>query len=129
MGTKDFKVLFFGFLIFWGIFAHAQNIQPKASISKTSITIGDTISLKLKVVAAASSKISWPLVQDTITSKIEVLNKTKIDTNFSEDKKQMTLSQTLTITSFDSGFVTIPPFKFIYGKINDSTPLFAETNP
>jgi len=129
MGTKKIKKIFFSVFIFWGLLAHAQNVQPSASISKTIITIGDEAKLNLKIIAPSSAKINWPVVQDTITAKIDILSKSKIDTVFSEDKKQMTLSQTLTFTSFDSGFVTIPPFKFIYGKINDSTPLFAETNP
>ncbi len=109
--------------------SEAQEIQAVSSVDKTSMLIGDELKLSLKVTAPSSAKIIWPVFQDTITQNIEILSKARIDTVFSQNKKQITISQLFSVTSFDSNAVTIPPIRFIYGKINDSTPLYAETKP
>ena len=64
----------------------------------------------------------FPSVPDSFSSKLEVVERSKIDTSTLDDKKREKLSQRLFITSFDSGMHQIPPFYFKLknGKILDS---------
>ncbi len=120
------KILILGILLF---FANNLNAQTAAAALDTNtILIGDQINLNLSFTSPASYKVFWPLLNDTITDKIEIIEKSKIDTSFSKNKKQLFLTQKIKITSFDSGYYAIPPFKFEYKKVNDTITHFKETN-
>ena len=78
--------------------------QAKATVDKDSILIGEQIKLRVQ----GQFKIGqdqWPSL-DTI-SKFEVLEKSEVDRE--EEGDLVTLSQTLTLTSWDSGILFIPP--------------------
>ncbi len=70
----------------------------------------------------------WPVLRDTIIRHVEVAGRSKIDTLYSADKKDMILSQTYTITSFDSGSYKIPSFEFNYKFLKDTNNYIAFTN-
>ncbi len=125
------KKIILNILIFvFGIFVNVSfsQVAPKAtaSLDTNTILIGDHVNIKLKLECKKGDKINWPLIRDTITGEVEVISRSGIDTLASQNG--LTLSQTITITSFDSGSYIIPPFQFVYGKLNDTTPLYAETN-
>src|SRR3990172_3627854 len=63
---------------------------------------------------------------DNITKQIEVVGISIIDTTLPADSVNTILSQTLIITSFDSGNFVIPPFRF---SIEGDTSAAAETEP
>ena len=112
-----------------GQMAWAQQVKTIAKIDTNSILIGDQVRLKLSFTLPANYKALWTPFSDSIVGKIEIINKSKIDTAYSKDKSQKTLTQSLTITSFDSGFYNIPPFRFAYHKPNDTTLFYLESNP
>lgn len=96
----------------------AQQAQVAARIDSTSILIGDQTTLRLTVAYDAKNgvpKIQWPQIGDTIISKVDVISKSKIRTIL-PDSAQPTIQQQvedIVISSFDSGYYAIPPFKFI----------------
>ncbi len=115
-------VVALGLLLLTGTGVLAQT--PKAVLDSATILIGQQVRVELSVtyrVDAGPVNIVWPVVTDTITSKIPVLHDTHVDTILPDKKsdpylfKQM---RTLTITSWDSGYWAIPPFTF---TINDDT--------
>jgi hypothetical protein len=101
----------------------AQDVKAKARLDTTKIMIGDHVKLELLLERPAKLKVTFPLIPDSLT-KIEIINRSKIDTIASADKSLITERQVLTITSFDSGHYPVPPFKFVIG--ND-TSKFVET--
>jgi hypothetical protein len=94
--------------------------QAVASLDTASIFIGDQVTLKLTFTAPAGYRIQWPSISDTLTGKVEVLRRSRIDTALTEDKKQLRLSQNLVITSFDSGYYALPPLVFRYSEPGDT---------
>jgi len=62
-----------------------------------------------------------------IYKEIEIIKKAKIDTIYSENNELTTLSQKLTITSFDSGYYAIPPIRFLYKEHGDTNIYTEET--
>ena len=74
----------------------------------------------------ADFSINWPDFNDTIISKIEILEKSAVDTVLSDDNR-VSLKQRLLITCFDSGYYAIPPVHFTYTVPNDTIQHFEET--
>ena len=101
----SFSVLFLSLLL-----VNGQEIKLKTALEHDSIWLGDQIKLLIVVEQPAGTKIEFPQLRDSI-QKIEILNKSKIDTS-KLDGTRIQLKQTYLITCFDSGAHYIPPFKF-----------------
>jgi len=96
----------------------SQNANAVAGIDSTVIVIGNQTHLHLKLTYDTKGgvpKIQWPLITDSLVSKVHVVSKSKIDTVIPDHANPTLQSQTqdLVITSFDSGYYAIPPFQFI----------------
>lgn len=100
----------------------AQQVTVKASIDSTHILIGDQIKLLFEIEKPKDLDIHFPQVPDTFSAHVEVISRSKIDTLQLDDKTREKLTQSLFITSFDSGAYQIPPFYFKLkdGKVLDS---------
>ncbi len=101
-----------------------------AVINRNEIMIGEqaVISLSCKIDKNNPAKITFPIILDTLVKNIEVVRKSTIDTlQTGENVSETRLEQKLYVTSFDSGYYAIPPFKFkIDGEIAE-TPAFLLT--
>lgn len=116
-------VLIFGFTQI-----NAQTYSVEANPDTNSILIGEQINITLKAIYRVDEgevNIILPTLYDTINEFIEIVNKSTIDTVIPDknDPYAFVQQQNITITSFDSGYYAIPPFKFI---INADT---IETEP
>ena len=92
---------------------------------KESILIGEQMEFKVTLKGASGDTMLLPLIEDTIITEIEVINRSKVDTAFEGAQlEQRILSQTYTITSFDSGYFPITPrVALINGEEIESNPL------
>jgi hypothetical protein len=106
---------------------YPQSFSAKAKLDTNAMLIGDQVKLELRFSFPEKTLIRWPLIGDTIINGIQVTDRSKIDTSFSQDKKTVTISQVLRITSFDSGFYMIPPLRFYYRLPPDTAIKFAQT--
>lgn len=86
-------------------------VQVSATADSSRIMIGSQFHLQLtaKQKALAGWRINFPIVADTF-NHFEVVSRSKIDTV--TDNSSTTYTQTITLTSFDSGYWQIPPFRF-----------------
>lgn len=95
---------------------HAQVIV-KTEIDSTEILIGQQAHITLKVTADTKDKITMPVFpQKFLTKGIEVLNENVIATKNMNEGKRISVTKQYTITSFDSSFYYIPPFKIKVGS-------------
>lgn len=117
-GLVKHIIYFFTVLLLPQFGLYAQQVQVSARIDSTSILIGSQTILRLTAAYDAKSgipKIEWPQIGDSVISKVAVINKSKIKTII-PDSSQPSIQQQvedITISSFDSGYYAIPPFKFI----------------
>ena len=118
-------ILLFLFLLLRAATALAQTAS--ASLSPGAMLIGDQATFSLKFTAPKGTQVLWPMIKDTILGNIQVIERSKIDTTLSADKKNIQLFQTLKFTCFDSGFYTIPPLRFYYRNLPDTTTRYAES--
>ena len=102
----SFSVLFLSLLL-----VNGQEIKVKTALEHDSIWLGDQIKLLIVVEQPSGTKIQFPQLPDSI-QKVEILNKSKIDTS-KLDGTRIQLKQTYLVTCFDSGAHYIPPFKFV----------------
>lgn len=104
---------------FGSISADAQ--KAVLSLDTSSIRIGEQVQLRLNATLPKSASIYWPAIPDTLTAAVEVASKSKVDTNATSRKEFVTYSQTISITSFDTGYHYIPPFTIHYSYSGDSS--------
>lgn len=98
-------------------------IKATAKLDSNEIKIGQQVKLQLsiqyRVDGGKRIQVLWPEIADTIRKEVEVVSQSKIDTIVDKaDPFLFTQTQTLNITSFDSGYWAIPPFKFLAGDTN-----------
>jgi len=91
------------------------------SLDTSSIRIGERVLLRLNATLPKSASVYWPIIADTLTSKVEVASKSKIDTNATSRNEFTNYSQTILITSFDTGFHYIPPISIHYSYAGDTS--------
>lgn len=115
---KNCSILFLIFIFAGNVFS--QNVIATAKLDSNKILVGDQVKLKVQVTYPTKTAITWPLLNDSLTSKIEIVEKSKIDT-VSKDANKLTLSQSYTITSFDSGGFYVPQISFKYKDPGDTS--------
>ena len=101
----------------------AQQIKATAQLDSNEIIIGQQVNLKLSIQYRVDNgkriQVLWPEIADTIRKEVEIVSQGKIDTIVDKnDPYLFTQTQILSITSFDSGYWAIPPFKFFAGDTN-----------
>lgn len=96
----------------------AQNATVKAVLDTQQILIGDQINLDLYVEFNNVIPVSWPAFKDSITGQIEVVQSSIPDT-VKKETGETVIHQRLVITSFDTGFMVLPPIPFVFN--GDST--------
>ncbi len=111
--------------LFYSSVLFGQTASSK--LDKSTILIGDQIQLTLEFSGTSDLKVNFPILKDTISKNIEIIKASNIETTISEDKKQKTYKQILTVTSFDSGFFPVKPFRFNYTQGQDTAKHFIET--
>jgi hypothetical protein len=110
-----------------GFHGFSQSVMATAKLDTNSMLIGDQVKLDISLSFPLKTEVSWPNIPDTILQTIQVVTRSKIDSTFSADKKSLTLHQNIIITSFDSGFYTIPPIRFFYRQLPDTAIRFVQT--
>lgn len=107
-------------------FAQTNRIKANAVIDSTNILIGDQINLRLEVDQPNNVNLEFPQIADSISSSIEVIERSPLDTFELSDEDQIRIIQNFVITSFDTGVQMVPQFKFTlkYDELADS--LFTE---
>ncbi|HTB07880.1 MAG TPA: hypothetical protein VK806_13090 [Bacteroidia bacterium] len=100
------------------LFSTAQNVVVNARLDSTVMLIGSQTHLHLSVSYDNKDglvKIQWPVISDSIISKVKVVSKSKIDTVIADSTHPTRQKQTMDVivTSFDSGYYAIPPFQFV----------------
>jgi len=91
------------------------------SLDTSSIRIGERVLLRLNATLPKSASIYWPAIGDTLTTAVKVASKSKIDTNATSRQEFVNYSQTILITSFDTGYHYIPPFTIHYSYAGDAS--------
>lgn len=108
------------------LFALGQSDPVSVRLDTTVIRIGEQTLLHLEVVQPAGAVVQWPTVADTLNAHLEVVHDSGVDT-ISTDNALIRQVRTLRITSFDTGFWAVPPFRFaVNARTVETEPLLLE---
>lgn len=114
--TRKWYMLIFSWLFLlmmpYGI-AHAQPFQAEANLDTNNILIGDQIYLNLNITQPQEARVSFPDLEKQLAPAVEVLESSKRDTVVLEDNR-IGVRQRFLLTSFDTGQVDLPSFRFPY---------------
>ena len=102
ISRKHIVIFLTGLLLSPALSGTGQDVAASARLDTTTILIGDQVGLTLSFRMPAGAQVRWPLFGDTILRNVQVINRYKIDTTPDPDKKHLTLSQKILVTSFDS---------------------------
>jgi hypothetical protein len=89
------------------------SLAQKVSIDKKEIFIGEQVKIDLSIDLSLGQSVVFPQIGDTLSSKVEVLEKSAVIDEKDNAGKITRKKQTIFITAFDSGFYAISPFKFL----------------
>ncbi|HMI01244.1 MAG TPA: hypothetical protein VK541_02105 [Pedobacter sp.] len=100
----------------------AQDIKVNARLDKTSILLGDQTVLHLSAELPANGTVSFPLLADTLSAKVQIVSAGRADTLTDKNKPGLKLiSRSYVITSFDPGLQMVPALVFQSGGKNFTT--------
>lgn len=91
--------------------ALAQQFTVSSQLDSASIQIGEQARLRLSVAQPTNLQVSIPILSDTITKGIEIVEIVKADTISLSDSR-IQVNYDYLITSFDSGFYFIPSYTY-----------------
>ena len=107
----------------FGLNIQAQQVAAWTKIDTNAIMIGQQVNMEIGLSSEEGLRVDWPFFGDTLSSNIEVLNKSAVDTLVEKGVRRMI--QQLTITSFDSGYFKIPSINIQYQTQGDTMAKFA----
>jgi hypothetical protein len=94
----------------------AQDIKVNARLDKTSILMGDQTVLYLSAELPSDGTVSFPLLADTLSAKVQIVSAGRADTLTDKNKPGLKLiSRSYVITSFDPGLQMVPALVFESG--------------
>jgi len=88
----------------------AQYIEVKTEFDTNQIRIGEAFQLEVMVNHPEGIRVDFPLIQDTLMDKIEVISAFPADT--AENSGMLEIFKRYRLTSFDTGLYVVPPLKF-----------------
>lgn len=98
-------MLVYAFL-FLAMALHAQLISVRSLVSSDSLMIGDQVNFTLRVEAAPDLPFNMPMLQDTLSSSLELLSPVMGDTSLSDDGQ--VVEHSYLMTSFEAGMHMLP---------------------
>ena len=90
----------------------ANNVVMYAKMDSSAIWQGEQISIKLEVVQDKDAQVEVLIPQNNLTDEIEIIKVTDGDT-IDIKNNRIQIDREIIITSFDSGFYSIPSIKSV----------------
>ncbi len=105
------KLIYTILSIFITLSTYSQSVTIEARLDSLHILIGEQTKIQLEVAVDADKRAFLPALADTLVKGIEVLEISRPDTQYLNNRQRMVISQEYLITSFDSALYYIPPFE------------------
>ncbi len=102
------------FLLLNASFAMAQGVSVSASMDSLILLVGEQTQMTLEVAQPADAVVNFPLIEDTVVSGLEVVERLPLDTQVQADNS-LIVRQRYLLTAFDSALFYIDGLPFVYG--------------
>ncbi len=98
--------------LFLSLSGFAQQHVAKAELSMDTVQIGDHIKLKISLQTSDKNSVVFPVLSDTMDSKIEFISVGDLDTILDAKKHSKSYAKTFTLAIFEPGIYTFPEIPF-----------------
>ena len=105
-------------------YCHSQDVIVNGRIDTDSILTGHPFNYNLDIRIPEGYVINWSEMKDTLSKSIEVISRSEVKEQPLDDSSDILLSQLLTLTSFDTGYVEIPSIGIKYYKSAKDTSVY-----
>ncbi len=93
--------------------AQPQQVVVEAKMDSSVMWMGQQTTIRLSLTQDSDKPVMFPLITDTLTAGVEVLDVTPPDTTLLKNNR-IEIKQEVLVTAFDSGLYYIRPFEYIY---------------
>ena len=105
-------------------YCHSQDLIVNGKITTDSILTGHPFDYCLDIKMPKGYVINWNELKDTLNKSVEVISRSEITELAIDNGSDILLTQNLTLTSFDTGYVEIPSIGIKYYKSAQDTTLY-----
>lgn len=103
----------------WGM-ASAQQVEVSAKVQDDHVAVGKPFSLDLTMKVPYGYYVEWnEFATDTLSAQLDILRRGEIQRTADADSN-IVVQQQLTLMTFDTGFVQVPPVGLTYAKSSES---------
>jgi len=109
-------ILLFCMMSFLGIQCDAQVTFLRGRTDVDTIVVGQPFDYQLSLTIPKDYFVEWKQFGDTLSKSIDVINIEDVKTTAINNSDNVIMTQNLTLTSFDTGYVYVPEIAITYGK-------------
>lgn len=123
-------VLMIGFVLGLFTVASAQGVEVSAKVQDDHVAVGKPFSLDLTMKVPYGYYVEWnEFATDTLSEQIDILKRGDLQRTADADSNVI-VQQQLTLMTFDTGYVQVPPVGLTYAKsVEDQMRMKAFTDP
>ncbi len=116
-------------LSLWSV-ASAQGVEVSAKVQDDHVSVGKPFSLELMMKVPYGYYVEWnEFATDTLSEQIDILKRSDMQRTADADSN-IIVQQQLTLMTFDTGYLQIPPVGLTYAKsVEDQLRMKAFTDP
>lgn len=105
-------------------YCHSQDVIVNGKITTDTILTGHPFDYSLDIRMPKGYIINWNELKDTLNKSVEVISRSEIKEQPIDNSSDILLTQHLTLTSFDTGYVEIPSIGIKYYKSAKDTSVY-----
>lgn len=105
-------------------YCHSQEVIVNGKIATDTILTGHPFDYSLDIRMPKGYIINWNELKDTLNKSVEVISRSEIKEQPIDNSSDILLTQHLTLTSFDTGYVEIPSIGIKYYKSAKDTSVY-----
>ena len=105
-------------------YCHSQDVIVNGKIATDTILTGHPFDYSLDIRMPKDFIINWNELKDTLNKSVEVISRSEIKEQPIDNSSDILLTQHLTLTSFDTGYVEIPSIGIKYYKSAKDTSVY-----
>lgn len=109
-------ILLFCMMTFFGIRCNAQMTLFSGRTAADTIVVGQPFDYQLSLTINKDFYVEWAQFGDTLSKAIDVISVEDVKTTPINNSDNVIMTQNLTLTSFDTGYVYVPEIAISYSK-------------
>lgn len=102
-------------------YCYSQDVIVNGRIATDTIPTGQPFDYNLDIRMPKGYVINWNEIKDTLNKSVEVIGRSEVKEQPIDNSSDILLTQLLTLTSFDTGYVEIPSIGINYYKSSKDT--------